>query len=969
MAQGRDGFLWLGTSTGLYRFDGLIFERFEPVDADTGRSLQITAVLAARNGDVWVGYDYGGIGLLRNGKLRDANPWPAKGSVQAMVEGSDGAIWFASNSYAANVVGRLLNGRWEMFDVGKGILQEPVQSLLPVADGGLFIALFRTVLKFDSTKDKFFPIGRTAEFSAALAQDPNGRIWLGDDTGLQRFDRKSPIANLQRSNEVFELRRMQFDRDGSLWITGQAGGITRIPALGKQGLSENIYRAETFGTEQGLTSLQTLSVLEDREGNLWIGTRFGLDRFSANDVAQTSFKEGMMSGFTLTGPTNPFVHFAGVSGIYRLGKNITEPKLIFPAKLTGALCDNGRELLVLTANGDFLVGPNGPRRLTKPKDLQNTALVVCAADDSGTFWTGKQELFRVSGTTLKPATGAIGRSNLASTMLRSDNNGGLLVYLALRDLIQVSGNSVKKIWAGSNISIGFIKTSVSTSSGFIFGGEFGIARYENGNFTSLTTKDYPFLANVTGILQTSEGRSWIIGAAGIVAIPTEKLAAAFDEPGIELPYRTFGYQEGFRGRMSAYDTNDIAQDERGRLWFATNLGLAFIDPARLVHNALAPPVIIRSFQANGTARSISNGDLHLPIGTNRIEVGYTALSLTDATANRFRYRLDGVDQDWVEAGNARQAVYTNLAPGEYAFRVTGSNNDEVWNVKGARLNFTIAPAFYQTGWFFTLCIVALGYVGWLFYRRRIRATADRTRARIETQVAERERIARELHDTLLQGVHGLMLRFQAVADRFDTGAAARAELEKALEHGDDVLIEGRDRVLDLRSQIKTGNLEELLRSYQEFTGIPLSVTSEGSVIEICPTIATEIAAIVKEALINIGRHARAAEASVTINYGLTVLTITIQDNGIGISPSIREALGRAGHFGLVGMRERSYRIGGGFVINVPAGGGTAICITIPASIAYSDTAANFSWWHKLAKWLPFYPSKEGEDFASPEAGK
>jgi signal transduction histidine kinase len=324
--------------------------------------------------------------------------------------------------------------------------------------------------------------------------------------------------------------------------------------------------------------------------------------------------------------------------------------------------------------------------------------------------------------------------------------------------------------------------------------------------------------------------------------------------------------------------------------------------------------------------------VRLPVGTTDVRFDFTALGLTDANANRFQYRLEGRDGSWTDAGTRREAFYTNLGPGEYVFRVKAANSAGLWSKADAILPFAIRPAFYQTAWFSAL-LAGLALVAlWLLYRVRLAALGERLRQRIEGQVEERERIARELHDTFLQSVQGLILRFQAIAEMTPVGSKSRREMDEALDRSDEVLAEGRERVFDLRDLGAVVDLEERLMPLLEGTE---TLDTIGARQPVCAPIVNQTVAVVREALLNARRHAAATTIEVATTYRRRNLTITICDDGIGIDRVIAMK-GREGHFGLRGMRERADTMNAVLTIEPVAAGGTMVRLVIPVQTAFKD---------------------------------
>jgi signal transduction histidine kinase len=380
----------------------------------------------------------------------------------------------------------------------------------------------------------------------------------------------------------------------------------------------------------------------------------------------------------------------------------------------------------------------------------------------------------------------------------------------------------------------------------------------------------------------------------------------------------------------------------GRLWIATETGTLWMDPARIVRNALPPGLAIKSI--NGDGRIYRDPTTpKLSAATANIEIDFAVLSFADPGRVGARYMLEGFDRDWVDPGTRRQAFYTNLPPGKYRFRVIGANNDGVWNRTGAALDFEIPPTFVQSVWFVLLCSgLALASL-WFLYRLRVAQIAHRIRSRLEERIGERERIARELHDTLLQGVQGLILRFQAVAERIPVEEKSRGQLEAALAAADDVVVDARNRVRDLRGIEGTNDLcaivEQLVAGAPFDPPIPVRIVVEGKPRPLHPLVAAEIARIVREALFNIAHHARASSAEVDIGFETRHLAIRVRDDGVGIPEHVLARGHKEGHFGMIGMRERAERIGGEITISGSSGDGSEITLSMPAELAFAKRRA------------------------------
>jgi signal transduction histidine kinase len=527
-----------------------------------------------------------------------------------------------------------------------------------------------------------------------------------------------------------------------------------------------------------------------------------------------------------------------------------------------------------------------------------------------------------------------GESNYAKT-IGIDPSGHVVLGLERGDFLAFDPAQPDRKWAIKAASPFRAHTAWFDRGSLLFGGTQGLVRVAGNRLQQIDAAGHPWLSEVSGIVRTPRGETWMIGAKGVVRTRSADIDAAFDRPGQPLPMELLDIRDGLPGPMQ-FGQREAALGGDGRVWFLTTQGVAWVDPAHMAVNRVMPPVVIRSILAGGRRYAAEDG-LRLPKGTSRIQIDYTALSLSIPERVRFLYRLEGVDSDWVDPGARRQVFYTNLAPGHYRFQVIAANNDGVWNRTGASVAFEILPYFWQTWWFALLCVLASVACLAFLYRLRMRQVASRLRERLEERLEERERIARELHDTLLQSVQGLLLHFHSVADRIPPNEPTRGLMERTLERADDILIEGRERVRGLRFSEDGEDLPQVLHEIvaRAALAIPVRVRIEGEPGAVHPLVVEEISRIGSEALFNIGRHAAASSAEIRLAFDPRHLSVSFSDDGVGIAREVLDAGGREGHFGLPGMRERVAKLRGEFRVQSRPGVGTEIRLTIPARTAYA----------------------------------
>jgi signal transduction histidine kinase len=403
--------------------------------------------------------------------------------------------------------------------------------------------------------------------------------------------------------------------------------------------------------------------------------------------------------------------------------------------------------------------------------------------------------------------------------------------------------------------------------------------------------------------------------------------------------RVFDAIDGRLGVSSLLQKFSLAEAGDGKLWIADGASLSWIDPAHLLPVTTPLPVTVESLQAGARPIRLPQ-EVTLAPGARDIQINYSSPILGTPERMRFRYRLDGYDTQWQEAGARRQAFYTGLPPGQYRFRVIAANGNDQWSEEGAGLRLTLAPHFYQTLWFKALVAGLAVWLIWLAFQLRLKQSAKAFKAQLEARHGERERIARELHDTLLQGMQALIIGVDSAAKRLAPEEPVRARLGHLLEQADTVLSEGRKQVFDLRgTDVYDEGVFALLRKdgalLAKDSGLQFSCSESGKAREMLPASSHEIYRIGMEAIANAVRHAQARQLTVTVRYTYFALCLEISDDGVGIAPQVLADRGTPGHFGLPGLYERAARLNADLQIVSQPGAGTVLRLRVPAQLAYT----------------------------------
>jgi signal transduction histidine kinase len=520
------------------------------------------------------------------------------------------------------------------------------------------------------------------------------------------------------------------------------------------------------------------------------------------------------------------------------------------------------------------------------------------------------------------------------TAMFVDSRGTTYLGQSTGDVTLVNGMACHTLHSASSQYSGILGFA-ETSFGVFAHGALGVALVQGDRLQVITFANPEYSKNVTGLVQSLNGDVWINGFDGIARIQSAEIRAAVAEPTHAVSATNF--QEGdFKGpSMPLLFSSTAHVDPSGTLWFATLNGVISVDPTRLTSPA-PPHVIIRSVTADGGGPS-PRGEF--PPHVSMLDVRYLGVNLTNPDAVVYRYRLDGVDGDWVEAGHRTDAIYTRLRPGRYVFHLMASNGDGMWTDPVTAAPFLVRPSFYQTWWFAMLSALTSVVLAWFVISSRLRSISQDVRVRAEERAEERIRIARDLHDTLLQGIQGLLLTFHVAAQKVPPDHESRSALEKALSTADRIILEGRNRVTRLRSDHLTD--AELIPSLECFASdlngegtVQWVVERRGGTDRLENQVVDEVFSIAREAMTNSFRHAQASRITVELDYGTREFKVSCRDNGRGFNANDVLAGATDGHWGLRGMAERAKNIGATFSCQSAPAAGTEIAVALPARRAY-----------------------------------
>ncbi|MFS2134419.1 triple tyrosine motif-containing protein [Duganella sp. Dugasp56] len=948
LAQTPDGWLWLGTTTGLFRFDGVRFERYVlPINGEFARR-RITELRAQDNGDLWISYMVGSLSVLhKDGRLEDLPAFDSKnGRVMTLAPDSDGGVWIASDN------GLFLHAHGQPRKIGpdQGLPELMAKSVLLDQYGQVWTINALGLYRLDRATGKFQQVLAQAN-DAALIQSPDGRLWLADGQRLQPVPLAlslppgyAPARALPRSagfNPAESRWAGQFDRDGNLWTQHCPQGLCVVARGGQRQDAFTPVRDAT-DTLNPLTQMSARAanvIMEDREGNIWIATQGGLDRFRENRLipARVPLSAGI---FSMAGDTEGGVWATtqNTATAWRLApgkapqEERSQPFSVVANARDGALLLAGRREIERRLHGQVSKIPLPPGPDGQPTDLD----VLGLQDDGKVLWMAASKVGLMgyvdgrwlprSAFTLSPRIflGAPGRGAGQRWHATAD---GMLVF-----------NDNGKMTTYDGRALGLI-TSITAGEDVVAGGDQGLAVLQGQGFRMLKTDRPDALVNISGMAITADGDRWLNGAKGVVHVRRDDWRDAVDHPDAPLRYELTGALDGYPGQaMVENRLPSVFADRAGQLWFMASGGIVRLAPGQIRRNGFKPEVRVLRIDAGAISYAAKAG-LRLPPGSQDLDIQFTAPGLGKPEAMRFQYRLSGVNGDWLEAGGRRTAYYTNLGPGSYSFRVRAWNDDGVPVEQEALLEFEIAPTFVQSIWFKLLCVLAAAGLLYLLYLHRMRVAVERVAERMHVRMAERERIARTLHDTFLQSVQAIILRLDVVVTTLPQDSAARKALEPILDNASDTVVEGRDQVHELRS----GRIDDVERAARE-AGLQLESEHPGTrfVLMVCGArvkldalVAEEACEIGREAMRNAFHHAGAAQVEVQLIYEREHFMLQVVDNGKGMTAAEVQGENSPRHYGLVGMRERAARAGGKLDIDSAPGKGTRVTLTVPARLAYA----------------------------------
>ena len=954
MAQTPDGYLWLGTEFGLLRFDGIRSIPWEPPAGQHLPDKAITALLVTRDGTLWIGT---AVGLVtwRDGKLTRP-PVLAAEFVATLFEDREGTVWASSLGTPNGRLCALRSDGAQCYGED-GAFGRAVWALYEDSSGAVWAGAQSGLWRMKPGPARRYP---TPTELIGLSQTDEGRLLIAmHSAGLMRLVgdhiESYPIRNAINSSRLLSDRdvdsnRVLRDRDGGLWIGTVERGLIHV----------HHGRTDVFSRTNGLSGDVVLSLFEDREGNVWVATTGGLDRFRDLPVTTISVKQGLSSDATqsVLAATDGSIWIGAHEGLTRWKNRQTT---IF-GKASGLPDDAPQSLFqddwgrIWTFTGRGLAFFK-EGRFVAVNGLPGGRVHFITGDKAGNLWLSEEKslLHLREGRLVEQIRwSALGRNQRAQALLSGREQGGVwLAFWQGGGLLYFKDGQIRASYTAANgLGSGAVGDIQIDQDGALWAAtQSGVTRLKDGRIATLTSSNGLPCDTIHWTIEDDDRSLWLYTECGLVRIERTELGAWIADPTRRIATTVWDAEDGVRLRATAASEFGprVAKATDGKLWFVTGEGVQVVDPRHLAVNKLAPPVSIDQVVADhrlywqnlpGTV-----AELRLPARTRDLQIDYTALSLVAPEKIHFKYKLEGQDTDWREVVNDRQAKYTNLPPRHYRFRVIASNNSGVWNETGTFLDFSVSPAYWQTNWFRAACAAAILAILWAAYQLRVRALHQRhtllehhqgeitalNERLMKAHEEERIRIAGELHDGVLQRITSLSLRLGTATLEFPTDSETKTEV-RAVEKD---LIQVGAEIRQLSHELHPAVLHErglpdALSSYcEEFSttrGIPISYKADESVQDLSPGAALCIYRIAQEALGNVAKHANAEQVEVQLTRANGHVCLLVRDDGVGFNP---DGSGKSGGLGLINMRERVRQLNGTFTFESEPGRGTTVKAEVP----------------------------------------
>ena len=935
ITQTADGYLWIGAEKGLVRFDGLTFHLFEPKGTTTSAGPTVLGVAPAADGSVWARLRGQALVRYHQGALENilSSTGPPESVVSAMSRGRGDTMLLATLARGA-LANR--DGRFDQV-APAAALGSFVIAMAEARDGGFWLGT-RDAGLLRVQGGAVQPITQglpDLKVNCLLAGD-DGELWVGTDKGIARWNgAEMTRSGIPAALHAVPALAMIRDQASNLWIAAGRSGLVRLTS---QGIA-------TVDSDER-SDRHVSAVFEDRDGNLWVGTDRGIERWRDPVFTAYSVAEGLPSGGT--GPIYVdhtgrvwFAPTMGGLGWLRDGVVHTVSQAGLDRDVVYSIDGAADDVWVGRQRGGVTrlrASPAGLQieRFTKADGLAEDSVYAVMRASDGAVWAGTLSggATRIKNREFTTYTKASGLASNSVSAIAEGSDG--TIWFATPDgLSALSRGGWRTYTTRHGLPSNDVSTLLYDRGGHLWiGTGSGLALFQDGEIRGFPDGPSALHVAIFGLAVDRNAFLWVNTADRALRVNRDALLhAGFTDADV----RQYGVADGLLARESVKRHRTIVADSRGRIWLTMRRGISVADPDLAEGRALPALTIIEAMSADGVQMDVHR-PISIPSSRRRVAFAYTGLSLSVPERVMYRYRLDGFDADWSRPVAGRQVEYTNLGPGDYRFRVIASNSDGRWNGPEAVLSFAVQPLFWQTASFQTLALLLLALAGWGVYRLRMLQLARQLNVRFEERLTERTRIAQELHDTLLQGFVSASMQLHVAADRLPDDSPAKAPIGRVLDLMARVMEEGRNAVRGLRSpSTAPQDLEQAFSGIQQELApgaeAAYRVIVEGRPRPLNPAVRDEVYRIGREGLVNAFRHSNATNVELELEYRPQELRLFVRDDGRGIDPeAARSAID--GHWGITGMRERAERIGGTLKIRSRSAAGTEVELRVPGRAAF-----------------------------------
>jgi signal transduction histidine kinase/ligand-binding sensor domain-containing protein len=889
-AQGRNGPIWIATSDGLLQYAAGKFHRFAIADGLTTN--RITNLAIADDGALLLLTTEGLVSF--NGSRFSTIPLPYSSTPSAIATAHDGSILIASNSG----IFQYLHGQILPLPLSSTSTPKDIQGIGFLPDHSLWLRTGTSLTVLQNGHSRTLTTGHDLPASRiqSVLAGSRGELWIGTDRGLFAIDK---IGNHQQAVSALgsdSILSLSQDKEGNLWVGTETSGL-------------QILRPENFHTIPGLSDHLITAITQASDGAMWVGTDGnGLDRLQAGNIQHLSIHSGLLSETIL------------------------------------ALAPGGAGSMWI-GTPDGLNHTEGPRirTYTSADGLPDDLIRSLLSDEDGSLWIGTRHgLAHLQNDRFVTLTHSDGLgSDLVGALLKSHSSNSHDLWIGTLDgLARLRDGHIETFTKRDGLSGDTITALAEYPQGTIWIGTkgAGLSALTTTGFISLHRNDLP--QTIDSILQDDHDNLWIGSSRGIIRVSAAALIKCGLLSTCDPHPVSYGRADGMPieeavgvGHPAAWRTTE------GLLWFATRKGVAVTDPTHLTETLIPPPVVIEHFTVDGVDMPLTSTEYRIAPGHTSFAFEYAGLSYVAPAKVRYRYLLEGFDQQWTEAGSRPIAYYTNLPPRHYRFHVQAANNDGIWNETGAQIAFHVQPPFYRRLWFLPLVLGLAAVVALLLYRLRVR----RLQSQFHAVLAERNRVAREIHDTLAQSFVGVSVQLELTSQLLahsQTDAASK-QIDQTRAYVREGLAEARRSIWNLRAITAQNSLPTRLTRLadqwnQKKLTARLNIT--GTYRPLAQPFEDELFRIAQESSANAARHANATQVSISLRYDATLLVLSISDNGAGFDTTKR-APAPSGHFGIQGMRERAAQIHAQLTIESSPGNGTTVTLAAPITEG-KETAIN-----------------------------